>query len=120
MQIVRLERSSFDLFCPVTGRPVFDENQQPNTPTLRGSWAEWALDEPLWICDELNEQWQSYLSNQPPSCGDPDIVAFLHAIDRPGWVAFEIIVYNEPMREMWLSNWTVLDLREEPVNLGFS
>lgn len=61
MQLVRFERSNFDLFCPVTGRPVLDENQDPNTPTFRGSWSELEeLDQPKALCAELDLAWQEY------------------------------------------------------------
>lgn len=40
MQVVHLERSNFDLFCPVTGRLVLDENNQPNVPTFPGCFRD--------------------------------------------------------------------------------
>ena len=38
MQIIELERDDWNFFCPATGRPVFTDDGEPNTPALRGSW----------------------------------------------------------------------------------
>jgi hypothetical protein len=111
MQIVRFERSSFELFCPVTGRPVLDENQEPNTPTFRGSWVELEeLDQPKALCAELDLAWQEYRKKIGATVLESELVAFLESVDQPDWVAFAITVYDNPHREVWFSTWTVLDL----------
>ena len=95
MQIVRFERSNFELFCPVTGRPVLDENQDPNTPTFRGSWSELEeLDQPKALCAELDLAWQEYRKTLGVSVLESQLLAFLESVDRPDWVVFAITVYE--------------------------
>ncbi len=36
MQVIELELDGWNFFCPATGRPVFKEDGEPNTPALRG------------------------------------------------------------------------------------
>ena len=116
MQIVQFERGNFDLFCPVSGQPMLDEDRQPCAASLRGCWSEWALDEPIGLCEELREPWQSHLARYGTTEGEEPIVSFLEALDRPDWVAFQITTYAEPMREMWFSTWYLLDLRDDRWN----
>ena len=35
MQVIELELVDWNFFCPATGRPVFTEDGEPNTPALR-------------------------------------------------------------------------------------
>lgn len=115
MQLVRFERSNFALFCPVTGRPVLDVNQDPNTPTYLGSWSELEeLDQPKALCAELDLAWQEYRKTLGVSVLESQLLAFLESVDRPDWVVFAITVYDNPDREVWFTTWTVLDLGWDP------
>jgi hypothetical protein len=113
MQIVRFERDNFDLFCPVSGQPVLDQNREPSAASLRGCWFELALDEPIGLCEELQESWRAHLESCGPSAGESAIVTFLESLERSDWVAFQITSYEEPLRQIWFSTWYLLDLSDQ-------
>ena len=90
MQIIELERNDWTFFCPATGRPVFTDDGEPNTPALRGSWCHEVPEEPMHLDEELKPLWQQHLDAQAARDEDADVVGFLKSLDRPNWVAFEI------------------------------
>jgi hypothetical protein len=92
MQIIELERDDWNFFCPATGRLVFTDDGEPNTPALRGSW------------------WQEHLEAQEAADEGADVVSFLRSLERPNWVAFEITTCGMACGPVWSTNWTVLDL----------
>lgn len=90
MLIVQFERGNSELFCPVSGEPMLDQNQEPCAASLRGCWFELTLDEPIGLCEELQEPWQAHLASYGTTEGEAPIVSFLEALNRPDWVAFQI------------------------------
>ena len=110
MQIIKLERDDWNFFCPATGRLVFTDEGEPNTPALRGSWCHEVPEEPMHLAEELKPLWQQHLDAQALKDEGADVVGFLQSLDRPNWVAFEITTFGMACGPVWSTAWTVLDM----------
>jgi hypothetical protein len=115
MQIIELERDDWNFFCPATGRPVFTDNGEANTPALRGSWCHEVPEEPMHLADELKPLWQAHLETQDAAYEGADVVSFLLSVEKPNWVAFEIATCGMACGPVWSTAWTVLDLSSTDV-----
>ena len=113
MQLIQLERDDWNFFCPATGQPVFKETGEANAPTLRGSWCHEVPEEPLFVAEDLLPEWEAHLAKQEAAEEGADVAAFLQAVDRPGWVAFQITTCGMACGPVWETTWTVLDLSGE-------
>jgi hypothetical protein len=110
MQLIQLERSDGNFFCPATGRPVYGEDGEPNTPAFRGSWCDDLPEDPLHLTEDLSLLWEAYLEAQEAISAPVDLVAFLRSVDQPNWVTFEISISGMACGPVWSTTWTVLDL----------
>lgn len=110
MQIIELERDNWNLHCLATGRLVFTEDGEPNTPALRGSWCHEVPEEPMHLAEKLQPLWQAHLEAQAAADEGADVVSFLRSVEIPIWVAFEITTYGMACGPVWSTAWTVLDL----------
>ena len=111
MKVIEFERHDHDFFCPVTGRPVYDQGGSPNTPAFRGLWINEILDEPVITDPELKRRWEEYVDSLDEDEDFVEMDEFLRSIDRPGWVAFEIITSGFACGPVSETTWTVLDLQ---------
>jgi hypothetical protein len=110
MQIIELERDDWNFFCPATGRRVFTEGGEPNTPFLRGSWCHEVPEEPMHLAEVLKLLWQQHLDAQAAKDEGADVVTFLQSVEQPNWVAFEITTCGMACGPARSTAWTVLDL----------
>jgi len=110
MQLIQLDLDNWNFFCPATGRPVYREDGEPNTPTFRGGWCDEVPEEPLDLAEELRPLWNAHLEAQEAADEGADVAAFLQSIERPNWVAFEITTRGMACGPVWSTAWTVLDL----------
>jgi len=110
MQIIEPERDDWNSHCPATGRLVFSENGEPNTPAPRGSWCHEVPEEPMHLAEELQPLWQAHLEAQADADEGADVVGFLRSVEQPNWVAFEITTRGTACGPVWSTAWTVLDL----------
>ena len=110
MQLIQLERDDWNFFCPATGRQVFTDDGEPNTPALRGSWCHEVPEEPMHLAEELKPLWQAHLEAQEAEDEGADVVRFLQSVEWPNWVAFEITTCGMACGPVWSTAWTVLDL----------
>jgi hypothetical protein len=110
MQIIKLERDDWNFYCPATGRPVFTDEGEPNTPAFRGGWCHEVPEEPLHLAEELQPSWESHLQAQMAADEGADVVGFLRSLERPNWVAFEITTFGMACGPVSSTTWTVLDL----------
>lgn len=110
MQIIELERDDWNFYCPATGRLVFTDDGDPNTPALRGSWCHEVPEEPMHLAKELQPLWQAHLKAQAAIDEGADVVGFLRSLEQPNWVAFEITTCGMVCGPVWNTTWTVLDL----------
>ena len=110
MQIIEMQHDDWNFHCPVTGRPVYRDDGNPNTPTFRGGWCQGVADEPINVAPELEPSWQAYLQRCRAEDEMVDVRAFLQSIDRPFWVAIEITTSGFCCGPTSDTSWTVLDL----------
>lgn len=112
MQIIELERNDGNFFCPSTGMKVFHDDGEPLAPSLRACWCAVEPSEPIHLDEELAPQWEAHLESQLHADDGPDVVAFLQALQRPNWVAFEVSSFGMACGPVWSTTWTILDLGE--------
>jgi hypothetical protein len=112
MQIIELERDEWNFFCPVTGRQVFTEDGEPNSPALRGNWCHELPEEPMHLAEELKPLWQKHLDAQATQDEGAEVVGFLQSVELPNWVAIEITTCGMACGPVWETTWTVLDLSD--------
>ena len=118
MQIIELERDDWNFFCPATGRLVFTDDGETNTPALRGSWCHEVPEEPMHLAEELKPLWQLHLDAQAAKDEGADVVTFLQSVEQPNWVAFEITTCGMACGPVWSTAWAVLDLSESEAGEG--
>jgi hypothetical protein len=90
VQIVKLRLDHLNCYCPVTGEPIFNEDEglMLESPALKGYWVNLTPSEPYYVSLALTERWKDYLSSVHKD-NFLDVAEFLTAIDEPNWVAFE-------------------------------
>ena len=62
MQIVKLQLDHLNFYCPVTGDPICNEGEglMPESPALKGYWANLTPAEPDYVSLALTERWKDY------------------------------------------------------------
>jgi hypothetical protein len=86
MQIIELERDDWNSHCPASGRLVFTDVGEPNTPALRGSRCHEVPEEPMHLAEE-QPLWDAHLKAQAAADDGNDVLGFLRSLERPNWVA---------------------------------
>ena len=81
MQVIRLERSDWQFFCPVTGEAVFQESGEPNAKSVRGVWVNADTSEALFITPELEPAWEQHKKEREAIDEWPDLLEFLKSVD---------------------------------------
>ena len=110
MQVIRLERSDWQFFCPATGEAVFQESGEPNAKSVRGVWVDADTSEALFITPELEPAWEQHKKEREAIDEWPDLLEFLKSVDQSGWVAFEITTCGIACGPICTTTWTILDL----------
>lgn len=97
MQIVELELSHYNFFCPVTGEYIVKEGEPANddVPSLMGYWVNEVIDEPfiknpalqkgydLFLLSEKAENENFYLDFEA-------VEKFLSTLEAENWVTYKI------------------------------
>jgi len=78
MQIIEMERDDWNFFCPATGRPIFTDNDEPNTSALRGSWCH---EVPMHLAEELKPLWQQHLDAEEAADEGAVTVSFMRSLE---------------------------------------
>ena len=110
MQLIQLEHGHWNFFCPVTGKEVYKPEGGVNAETFRVGWHQEVPNEPMYLAQELQEPWQTYLAKVEAEDTHLDVAAFLTSVEQPGWVAFEVNSHGVACGPVWETTWTVLDL----------
>lgn len=118
MQIVELELSHLNFYCPVTGEVIVDEDAPPmneNAKSLMGFWIDEVLHEPIIKNKVLQTRWNKFEKKiEKETEGDypdyEDLRKFLTDFKNPTWVVFEIT--NSGVGHGFDSNtvWFVIDM----------
>jgi hypothetical protein len=98
MQLIQLELSHSNFFCPVTGEVILDEKDTPmndNAKSLMGFWHTELLEEPSIKNNSLKRAWDKLcLDLEKETGGDvagyEDLEEFLKNYDSQTWVVFVI------------------------------
>jgi len=98
MQIIKLELSHLNFYCPVTGETICDEKALPmneNATSLMGFWISEVLHEPILNNKLLKTSWEKYVvAFEAENDGDvpdyEDLRRFFANFEGPTWIVFEI------------------------------
>ena len=91
MQIVELQLSHYNFYCPATGIQLFSQQGSQLSPALRAVWVAEIAHQPDFFHAELEAPWNAWVSthaDEEDFSWDP--AAFLGTVDEPNWVAFTI------------------------------
>lgn len=114
MQVIAYDRWDWNLYCPVTGTPVFDGQGNPLTPTFRACWVDEDITQPVISDAALQAAWTSYLRTaEEEHEGDIDIDDFLATYDARGFVVFQFTGHGIACGPVAHTMWVVLDLEME-------
>jgi len=98
MQIIEIELSHSNFYCPVTGEVISDEDAPPmneNAKSLMGFWIDAVLEEPIINDKILKSSWNRYVKKFEKESGEDypdcaDLRKFLADYKNPTWIVFEI------------------------------
>lgn len=89
MEIIALELSHFNLFCPVTGQRISGPATYQASPAQVGLWLGGLIEQPEISCAELQAAWERYADGRGEDLGI-DLDAFLLSIALPNYVCFAV------------------------------
>lgn len=113
MQIIDLDLSHWNFYCPVTGQKIFGDGEEPNfPPSLKGLWIGEIPDTPEIKDPTLQAAWDNFIENfDDESFLEPeDINDFLKKYNAPKWVAFYICSGPSFINQ---SAWYIIDMDTE-------
>ena len=89
MQILALELSHVNVFCPVTGQRISGPESYKASPAQVGLWLGGLLEQPEIRCAVLQAAWERYAA-QVPEDSYLEMGAFLQSVELPNFVCFAI------------------------------
>ena len=89
MQILALELSHFNFFCPVTGQRISGPEIYQASPAQMGLWLGGLLEQPEIRCPRLLAAWEGYVAEHAVETGI-DLDAFLQSVELPNYACFAI------------------------------
>ena len=100
MQIIELDLSHSNFFCPVTGIQLFSEDSQSSSPALMAVWVQEVANEPDIYNSALEQKWEDWVAaNEEEEDFCWDVSEFLATVNEPNWVAFQITIGGSMMPE---------------------
>jgi hypothetical protein len=91
MQLVELNLSHYNFYCPVTGVKIFSEGEQHFSPAVLGLWVQEIANEPEIKNSELEQAWLQWVAaNEDNDDFCWDVAEFLDTLEQSNWVAFQI------------------------------
>ena len=89
MQILALELSHFNFFCPVTGQRISGSETYQASPAQVGLWLGGLLEQPEIRCAKLHAAWEGYVAEHAAETGIY-LDAFLQSVELPNYACFAI------------------------------
>jgi hypothetical protein len=109
MQIIQLELSHDNFFCPATGQRITGPQSYEASPAQVGMWIGEIITEPEIASPELDAQWTRY-EEQLSDDGGVDIENFLRSLNMPNHVCFEITTSGMACGPVSSSVWYVINM----------
>jgi len=113
MQIIKLDLSHDNFFCPVTGHHITSPEHYTPSPATLGMWHFEILEDADVYDDALRLAWDNYWD----ALGDddlPDVEAFLSIdqapMNNPNYVCFEILTTQMACGPIPQLMWFVIDM----------
>lgn len=131
MQIVKLELSHLDLYCPATGELICSEETGYNeeAKSLMGYWIDEVFTEPFIKNEALKAAWEKLVAECEEAQEKADeegeeldeafdlsterLYQFLADYDAPTWVVFQIGLYDSASEMVTDNGWFVLELEKD-------
>lgn len=121
MQIIKLELSHFNFFCPVTGHQICGEDtgMDENAPSLMGYWVDEVLYEPGINNPTLKADWLLYEAGLDMDAPGFDIFddfeSFLKNYQASNWIVFKITTSGIACGPSSTTAWYVIDMEEQSI-----
>lgn len=124
MQIIELELSHSDLYCPATGEVICNEEVGMNeeAKSLMGYWIDEVFMEPFIKNESLKAAWELLVekTDAAAEAGEDDegldtlrLVQFLTEYESGTWVVFQITNYGLACGPVPNTIWYVIDMEKE-------
>ena len=121
MQIIFLDLSHENFYCPVTGKLIHadESNPEPGDENVKSVVAYWiseeAFEDPLIQNEELSAAWEAFCEKYADENDDmypefEDLELFLEEYDRPDWVVFKFSYTDNCYGESHYWIWWVIDM----------
>jgi len=124
MQIIEIELTNLNFYCPVTGEHILLEEEPVNedASTLMAYWVDMAFEEPFFKNEELKEKWDLFCpkfvaENDGYDPEFEDLENFLKEINWPNWVCFKLNHSGMACGPVSNTVWKVLNLNVIPVTM---
>ena len=109
MEIIQLELSHDNFFCPVTGQRITGPESYEASPAQAGMWIGMLITEPEIASPELEAQWKRYEDRLSEDDG-VEIEAFLQSVELPSHICFEITTSGMACGPTSSTAWYVIDM----------
>ena len=114
MQLIQLDLSHDNFFCPVTGQRITGSEIYEPSPALAGVWHSEALDMPELYHSELESRWESYAGKILEADDFIDLADFLNSTTMGNLVCFEITTCGISCGPTASTLWYVIDMDYDP------
>ena len=116
MQIVTLELSHFNFYCPATGEPILIEDEPVNkdAKSLQAYWVDEIMEEPFFKNKEFEKDWNKFAKKCTKDKGFKpdfdDLRRFLTEYNQPSWVVFELTTSGMACGPVSTTVWKVINM----------
>jgi hypothetical protein len=118
MQIIELRLSHFDLYSPVNGEPIANEDIGFNVDakSLVGYWMDEVMNEPFIKNNEFASKWEERIAEKEEELEDyldyyEALETFLKEYSCPTWIVFKITTGTEAGGPGDETVWFVIDMQ---------
>ena len=104
MQIIKLQLSHYNLFCPATGEQIlFEDDCNEDAKSLQGYWCDLFFEEPVIKNKKLATAWKKFQQkNKSKYQSDFQMLEdFFLDYPEPNWIVFKIADNNPSSSTAW-------------------
>lgn len=113
MQLIDLNLSHDNFFCPATGHHIVGPEHYDPSPAMLGMWHCEVLDQPEIQDTALQKAWDTYfgkISENEDFYWDIDLESFMESVERPNLACFKITTSGFACGPVHTTVWFVIDM----------
>ena len=110
MQIIKLDLSHNNFFCPVSGQQIVSKNSYQPSPAMAAMWHSEIVDLPEIYNSELEQAWVKYVEKVETDDDYLDVAEFIESNSIGSLVCFEITTHGMACGPISSTVWYVIDM----------